>query len=363
MAVIRFQNTNLRQMTMVVEDTSTTNFAINKYTCEVRASGDSIIVSYWNPTNVGGKVEQYVWNEDDVEEPIHTDIADLIDKVNAILEDCAEGGSGGTPSPLTKNDDTNVTLTLGGTPSTALLESVSLSLGWTGTLADNRISSADTWNAKQSALGYTPLNPANNLSEVTPTTARTNLGLGTAATTANTDYVPKEFLFWEYVKAGVNYSAAVTSLANTTLSSTNNVIRATWLIVPKSVSLLSFKINVTVASTAGGLARIGIFTLNNAQTTLTRVQDLGTVAIDSLGLKTITTTVALTKGVYFLGVVTSLTATISALQLASITPILGTNATTQISGVTSNFTFGAFAATHAVTTLATSAQPLVYFTL
>lgn len=32
------------------------------------------------------------------------------------------------------------------------------------------------------ALGYTPLNPANNLSEVTPATARTNLGLGTAAT-------------------------------------------------------------------------------------------------------------------------------------------------------------------------------------
>lgn len=31
------------------------------------------------------------------------------------------------------------------------------------------------------ALGYTPLNPANNLSEVTPATARTNLGLGTAS--------------------------------------------------------------------------------------------------------------------------------------------------------------------------------------
>lgn len=57
-----------------------------------------------------------------------------------------------TPSALTKVDDTNVTLTLGGTPSTALLQSVSLTLGWTGTLADSRIASAATWNAKQNAL-------------------------------------------------------------------------------------------------------------------------------------------------------------------------------------------------------------------
>lgn len=35
---------------------------------------------------------------------------------------------------LTKTDDTNVTLTLGGTPATALLQAASLTLGWTGTL-------------------------------------------------------------------------------------------------------------------------------------------------------------------------------------------------------------------------------------
>jgi hypothetical protein len=57
-----------------------------------------------------------------------------------------------TPAALTKTDDTNVTLTLGGTPSTALLQSTSLTLGWTGTLADSRIASASTWNAKQNQL-------------------------------------------------------------------------------------------------------------------------------------------------------------------------------------------------------------------
>ena len=57
-----------------------------------------------------------------------------------------------TTAALTKVDDTNVTLTLGGAPSTALLQGVSLTLGWTGRLDDIRIASAAVWNAKQEAL-------------------------------------------------------------------------------------------------------------------------------------------------------------------------------------------------------------------
>lgn len=53
-------------------------------------------------------------------------------------------GSSGTapqwnsPAALTKTDDTNVTLTLGGSASTALLNAASLTLGWTGQLAASR---------------------------------------------------------------------------------------------------------------------------------------------------------------------------------------------------------------------------------
>ena len=60
-----------------------------------------------------------------------------------------------TSSALTKTDDTNVTLTLGGSPTTSLLAATSLTLGWTGTLADSRIASATTWNAKQNAITLT----------------------------------------------------------------------------------------------------------------------------------------------------------------------------------------------------------------
>jgi hypothetical protein len=41
-------------------------------------------------------------------------------------------------SALTKTDDTNVTLTLGGSPTTALLNAASLTLGWTGQLSVSR---------------------------------------------------------------------------------------------------------------------------------------------------------------------------------------------------------------------------------
>jgi len=41
-------------------------------------------------------------------------------------------------SALTRTNDTNVTLTLGGTPATALLRAASITVGWTGTLAPSR---------------------------------------------------------------------------------------------------------------------------------------------------------------------------------------------------------------------------------
>ena len=48
----------------------------------------------------------------------------------------------GSGEALTKTDDTNVTLTLGGTPATAMLKATSITVGWTGTLAFARLANA-----------------------------------------------------------------------------------------------------------------------------------------------------------------------------------------------------------------------------
>lgn len=72
-----------------------------------------------------------------------------------------------TGANLTKTDDTNVTLTLGGTPNGSLLQAVSLTLGWTGQLAVARggtglsaLGSANQFlrvNAAGTALEYVTL--------------------------------------------------------------------------------------------------------------------------------------------------------------------------------------------------------------
>ena len=86
------------------------------------------------------------------------------------------GTSTVTPSALTKTDDTNVTITLGGAPNTALLAATSITLGWTGTLADSRIASANTWNAKQEALAGTGLvkSTAGTISYITDNSSNWN---------------------------------------------------------------------------------------------------------------------------------------------------------------------------------------------
>lgn len=50
----------------------------------------------------------------------------------------AQFGAPYTAASLTSSNDTNVTLTLGGTPTTALLHAASITAGWTGTLAVGR---------------------------------------------------------------------------------------------------------------------------------------------------------------------------------------------------------------------------------
>lgn len=55
---------------------------------------------------------------------------------------------------LTKTDDTNVTLTLGGAPTTALLQATSVTVGWTGTLAPSRGGTGGaTFTARAPLLG------------------------------------------------------------------------------------------------------------------------------------------------------------------------------------------------------------------
>jgi len=56
---------------------------------------------------------------------------------------------------LSRVNDTNVSLTLTGNPTDALLRNVGITVGWTGTLDDGRITSSAYWNAKQDPITLT----------------------------------------------------------------------------------------------------------------------------------------------------------------------------------------------------------------
>jgi hypothetical protein len=122
--------------------------------------------------------------------------------------------TGIAPAALTKTDDTNITATLTGTPSTALLQAVNIAIGWTGTLADARISSSGTWNNK-----------------VTSLTAGTGIGIGgTTTMPIVTNSAPDQTVV---LTSGTGISATGTypnfTITNTAPSTTSGTVTSVGL--------------------------------------------------------------------------------------------------------------------------------------
>lgn len=100
----------------------------------------------------------------------------------------AQFGAPYTPAALTKTDDTNITLTLGGSPSTALLHAASLTLGWTGTLSGTRGGTGVNNGASTITVGgnFAMSGAFTFTGTVTGNTSVTFPTSGTLATTAGT---------------------------------------------------------------------------------------------------------------------------------------------------------------------------------
>ena len=98
------------------------------YTGSVPSSNAGIEIERGTVTNAA-----MTWNEST--DKWMSGIAGSETEISLVGHSHTPGESGITPAALTRTNDTNVTLTLGGTPATSLLQNVSMTLGWSGDLS------------------------------------------------------------------------------------------------------------------------------------------------------------------------------------------------------------------------------------
>jgi heat shock protein HslJ len=90
---------------------------------------------------------------------------------------------------LTRTNDTNVTLTLGGSPTNALMNATSMTLGWTGNLSGARGGTGVNNGASTITLGGSLITSGAFVSTFTMTNT-TNVTFPTSGTLATTSQIP-----------------------------------------------------------------------------------------------------------------------------------------------------------------------------
>lgn len=124
--------------------------------------------------------------------------------------------------------------------------------------------------------------------------------------------------------SGINqyYTSPMTGTALGTAALTVNVLRALPFIAPKNITIDTFAVNVTTASS--GAVRLGIYNDDGNLYPSSLVVDAGTINSGSTGVKTISNTQSLVGGkLYWLVTVTNTTPTLRGFAVGSLVPILG----------------------------------------
>lgn len=163
-----------------------------------------------------------------------------------------------TPSALTKVDDTNVTLTLGGTPATALLQATSITVGWSGTLSGTRGGTGVNNGSSTITLGGS-LTTSGAFASTFTMTGITTVTFPTTGTLATTSQIPTGAALTKTddtnvtLTLGGSPTTALVNAASLTLGWTGQLAAsrggtglsslgtgvATWLGTPSSANLLA----------------------------------------------------------------------------------------------------------------------------
>jgi len=140
----------------------------------------------------------------------------------------------------------------------------------------------------------------------------------------STPTVPYDLSYYRRTGATANryYTMPMTATnLSATATPAANSLNAHPLVVARGVTLDTIAIKVTTA--AGTLARLGIYNDDGNLYPSSLVLDAGTVSTTTTGVKTITISQSLAKGLYWLAILANGAVYITAVAQADIIPILG----------------------------------------
>ena len=178
-----------------------------------------------------------------------------------------------SPAALTKTDDTNVTLTLGGSASTALLNAASLTLGWTGQLAVSRGGTGvNTTPANGQLLigngtGYTVANlTAGSGVSITNSAGGISISAtGTGGTVTSVSVVSANGFAGSVANASTTPAITISTSITGLLYGNGTAIAAATVSAPLSYSAGTLSIPVATSSANGYLSSTDWSTFNAKQ--------------------------------------------------------------------------------------------------
>ncbi len=184
-----------------------------------------------------------------------------------------------TGAALTKTDDTNVTLTLGGSPTTALVNAASIAAGWTGQLSGARGGTGVANTGKTITLGgnLATSGAFDLTATLTGTTNVTFPTTGTLATTGGAN-IPALAINEMLYASAANVLSAVGAAASSVLITSSGSVPSMSQTLPSTVQG-----NITIAGNNTGTLQLGL-TSTSMTTTIgtgagTSIVNIGTDAV------------------------------------------------------------------------------------
>lgn len=174
-----------------------------------------------------------------------------------------------TGAALTKADDTNVTLTLGGSPTTALINATSITAGWTGQLALTRGGTNASLTASNGGIVYSTASALAILSGTATAGQMLQSGSSTTPAWSTTTYPATNVINTLLYASSANVMSALATANNGTLITSAGGVPSISSTLPSAVQNNITAVNsaANTLSIGGGVKTFGSGALNIASST------------------------------------------------------------------------------------------------